>query len=318
MYWNLYAFERNLAVQMLVRVQAEVLLNGARLRAKAGLVGPNEVANAQVFLAEQQLAALDREEALDGISDDLAAFIGLRPDADVRFHPIHKPPREFDLAKVDDVVADAVSKNIALKAFRADTEVLKTLARSADREKLPTVDLLVALGGAGLSGTGQDVVFGADTTRATATGGYGDALSQVLKGDFPKWEVGVSMKIPIGNRKDRGEAHRLRAEVARADQVYVGAVRDLETQVRAEYRVLEHGAERLAVAREGVAAAQEQVRIGLIEYRNGQTTAFELARLGADFARAQTRYSQALVRMATAAARLQYLTSGQHPGVGGN
>ncbi len=65
-------------------------------------------------------------------------------------------------------------------------------------------------------------------------------------------------------------------------------------------------------AREGVTAAQEQVRIGLIEFQNGRSTAFELVRLGADFAVAQQRYSQALVRGAKAAASLRQLTSGAY------
>jgi outer membrane protein TolC len=157
------------------------------------------------------------------------------------------------------------------------------------------------------------VVFGADTLRSTASGGYGDALSQALKRDYPTWELGVQVRIPIGNRSDKGEFERLRAEVGRADQLYAEAVRNLETQVRAEYRALANGSQRLEMAGAGVTAAAEQVRIGLIEYRNGRTTAFELARLSADFATAQQQYSQALVRTARAAANLQYLTSGQYP-----
>ncbi len=253
---------------MLVRDQAEALLREAQLRAKAGLVGPNQVANAQVFLASQQLALLDREEALDRVSEI---------------------------------------------AIRADAEALRALAQGADRDRLPTVDLVGTLGGNGLSGTGQDVVFGADTLRATASGGYGDALSQVLKRDFPTWEVGISVRIPIGNRADRGESERLRAEVGRTDQVYAGAARALDSQIRAEYRALKNGTQRLEVAGMGVKAAAEQVRIGLLEYRNGRTTAFELARLSADFATAQQQYSQALVRTARAAAALRYLTAGQYP-----
>jgi outer membrane protein TolC len=74
-----------------------------------------------------------------------------------------------------------------------------------------------------------------------------------------------------------------------------------------------NGSRRLDAARTGVDAAEEQVRIGLIEYRNGRTTAFELVILGADFAQSQRRYSQALVRTAKAAAELRRLTSGAYP-----
>ena len=79
--------------------------------------------------------------------------------------------------------------------------------------------------------------------------------------------------------------------------------------MRATHREVSHGRARRQAAREGVEAAQEQVRIGLLEFHNGRTTAFELVRLGEDFAVAQRRYSEALVRTAKAAATLRQLTS---------
>jgi outer membrane protein TolC len=102
--------------------------------------------------------------------------------------------------------------------------------------------------------------------------------------------------------------------VALAEQQYIQQGRELEEEVRSSYRDLFHGQRRLKAARQGVTAAAEQVRIGLIEFQNGRTTAFELVRLGEDFAVAQQRYSDALVRSAKAAASLRQLTSGAYPG----
>ncbi len=65
MYWDLYAAERDYAVQRLTRDRAEAFLKETQFRAKAGLVGPNQVANARTFLAEQELQLLEREEQLD-------------------------------------------------------------------------------------------------------------------------------------------------------------------------------------------------------------------------------------------------------------
>jgi outer membrane protein TolC len=124
--------------------------------------------------------------------------------------------------------------------------------------------------------------------------------------------VGVEFSLPIFLRSGLGEQERLEAEVVVAEQRMVQISRILEEEVRASYRELFNGKRRLKAAREGVDAAQEQVRIGLIEFQNGRSTAFELVRLGADFAVAQQRYSQALVRSAKAAASLRQLTSGAY------
>jgi outer membrane protein TolC len=141
----------------------------------------------------------------------------------------------------------------------------------------------------------------------------GDAIKQVGQRSYPNWGVGVEISIPIGLRTGLGERDRLRAEVSRAEQVYIEQARLLEEQIRNSHRRLLNGKQRLQAAREGVAAAEEQVRIGMIDFYNGRTTAFELVRLGADFATAQQRYSQALVRTAKAAAILKQLTSGAYP-----
>ncbi len=80
LYWDLYAAERDYAVQMLTRDRAEAFLKDTEVRAKAGFIGPNQVANAKTFLAEQEILLLDREEQLDRLSERLASTIGTRPE----------------------------------------------------------------------------------------------------------------------------------------------------------------------------------------------------------------------------------------------
>lgn len=313
LYWELYTAERDYAVQQLIKDQAQVLLNEAKTRAKAGLVGPNQVANGQVFLAEQELTLLDRQEQLDRVSDQLASQIGKRSTGYPRFVTTDEPPLEFQLEPIDAIVDNALKDNYKLQAAKSDIGSVQAQARAAQWDRLPTLDLTGSIGGRGLTGEGRDVIFGSDTLRTTLSGTFSDALSQVTSRDFPNWSVGLELTVPIGFRSRSGEYQRLRAEVARAEQRYLAAERSLEEEVRANHRALMNGSERLKIARKGVEAAQEQVRIGIIEFRNGRTTAFELVRLGADFAAAQNRYSEALVRTAKAAALLKLLTSGEYP-----
>ncbi|MCH8125904.1 TolC family protein [candidate division KSB1 bacterium] len=314
-YWNLYAAERDYAVRKLTLDQGEIFLRETKLQADAGLIGPNQVASARTFLAEQKLLLLEREEQLDQLSDQLASLIGVRPENGMtRFITVDDPPSEFPLVQVDILVQHALQNNSDLKATQKDVEVSRTRAKAAGWEALPKVDLVGSLGGNGLAGTAQDVIFGNDTLRLTRSGGLGEAISQVRKRDFKTWSIGVEVSIPIGFRSGLGEKDRLHAEVILAEQRHIEQARALEEQVRTSHRELFHGRRRLDAAIEGVEAAQEQVRIGLIEFRNGRTTAFELVRLGADFALAQQRYSEALVRTAKAAATLKELTSGKYPG----
>ena len=95
-YWDLYAAERDYAVQKLTRDRAEAFLKETELRAATGLVGPNQVANARTFFAEQELQLLEQDEQLDRQSDQLASLIGVRPEPGMaRFVPLDEPPRDF-------------------------------------------------------------------------------------------------------------------------------------------------------------------------------------------------------------------------------
>ncbi len=313
-YWDLHAATRDLAVQRLVSDRAAALATQAELRARAGLVGPSDVATARVFLAEQEQAVLDREEELDVVSDRLATLIGRRPPAGVaRYRPTDNPPATFPVEPEDAVVERALRENRELKAREREWAASLARADGAKWNRLPQLDFIGSLGGRGLAGAGRQVVFGTDTLSSTVSGDFGSAWSQVRDREFPTWSAGVELSVPIFMREGRGEYDRLRGEADQAGQDYEASRRTVEEDVRAAHRGLVRASRRFEAARNGVDASREQVRIGLLQYNSGRLTAFELVRLGSDLAAAQQRYSQALVRTAKAAAALRFLTSGAYP-----
>jgi len=253
---------------------------------------------------------IDREEGLDSISDQLASLIGTRPEGgSPRFRPSDSPPSTFREETQDSLVARALRQNRELKSAERDLAAARAREESAKWNRLPSLDFLGSLGGLGLSGTGRDVIFGTDTLQTDVNGNFSDTWTQVRQRDFPTWSAGLTLSIPLGLRAGRGEHDRLRGEADRAEQQMIAVRRSLEERVRAGYRDLVNSKRRLEAAQSGVDASLEQVRIGLLEYRNGRTTAFEVVRLGADLASAQQRFSQALVRTAKADAELRRLTS---------
>jgi outer membrane protein TolC len=150
-------------------------------------------------------------------------------------------------------------------------------------------------------------VFGDTVFPSNIRGDFSDSFEQVVNRDFPTWSVGLSMTLPIGMREGRGERDRLRGLFLRRESLLTAEKRALDEAVRARHREVSNGERRLEIAREGVNASAEQVRIGLIEYRTGRTTAFELVRLAADYASSEQQLSQALVRTAKSVAALRQL-----------
>ena len=311
-YWDLYAAVRDYGVQQIIRGRAKALLDETELRAGTGLMGPGAVANARVFLAQQEQAVLDGEETLDQVSDRVATLIGRRPEAGAaRFKPTNEPPREFNVEPEESLVARVLRDSRELQSAERELAAARARTSSAWWNKLPALDLRGSMGGKGLSGTGRDFInpFTGQPDRINLDGGFADTWSQVRKREFPTWSAGLSLSIPIGFRSGAGDHQRLRAEADQAEQQMIATRRSLEERVRAGYRELVHASKRREAAQTGVNASLEQVRIGIVQYRNGKTTAFELTRVAADLATAQQRLSQALVRTAKAVADLKRLTS---------
>lgn len=309
-YWQLYAAERNHAVTIMIRDRTSAFLDDTRKRAKAGMIGPGQVANAEFFLTEAEQAVLDTEELMDRFSDRLASLMGRRAVGQ-RFRPQDDPPRDFPHVDQDSLVAMAMKQNPELQAIAQDTEALRALERGAVWDARPSLDLVGSLGGNGLTGS---PTAGSGPFPADINGGREDSAGQALGRSYPTWGVGFVFSIPLGNRQGKGERQRWRAEIARAEQIQLGAQRIFEEEVRAQYRELERGKQRLEIATRGVDASTRQVEFGLVEYQNGRTTAFELVRLAADLATAQQRYSDAIVRTVRAVAVLRQLTGGGYPG----
>jgi outer membrane protein TolC len=315
LYWELFAAERNHAVTQIIRDRAEAFLADTKMRAKAGMIGPSQVANAEFFLTEAEQVLLDTEDQLDLYSDRLAGLMGRRPDG-VRYRSSDEPPRHFEVVDADVLVSVAMKMNPDLQVLAREADAIRALESGAVWDARPTLDLIGGFGGNGLSGTAQDVYFPGDPNpvRTDINGGRGDSIDNVFSHDYPTWNVGFVFALPIGNREGKGERDRIRAEIVRAEQQLLSAQRLFEEEVRAQHRELARGSQRMALAVRGAEASIKQVDISMVEYRNGRTTAFEVVRLAADLATAQQRYSAALVRTARAAATLRQLTGGWYSG----
>ena len=157
-YWQLFAAERNHAVTQIIRDRAEAFLADTEMRAKAGMIGPSQVANAEFFLTEAEQVLLDTEDQLDLFSDRLASLMGQRPKG-LRYRVSDEPPSHFEVVDADVLVSVAMRMNPHLQALAREVDAQHALEHGASWDARPTLDLLGGFGGNGLSGSAQDVFF---------------------------------------------------------------------------------------------------------------------------------------------------------------
>jgi outer membrane protein TolC len=307
-YWELFAAERNDRVQRLQRQRAAVFLGQQILRGETGVVGPGAVAIARTFLAEQEALVIETRLRLDAASDRLAEVMGLPPDPEARYHCVDEPPPPGEVEPLATALERAMRANPALASVEQQTEAAHARLRQAARNRWPDVQAFGGYGGSGLAGTGRQIVFGADTIGAVYDTDFGDAWGQVWDDDYPDWNVGLRVNLPLGWRADRGEYQRQLGFYERAQEIERAQRLALENAVRLAHRELESSQRALDAMREILRSAEEQARISRLEYQAGRTTAFEVVNLEADRVRAEFGVSGALVRVARAASEFRRLT----------
>lgn len=307
-YWVLYATERVLSVQRVQRQRAASFLREQMLRARAGVTGPGAVAAARTFLADQQAQLLDARLRVQSSSDQLAQVMGISPGAQNRIHCLDEPPPPQTLEPLPSVMDRARAANTELRAAEQDTAAALARLRRAAWNAWPALEAFGGYGGAGLAGTSRQIVFGGDTVGTVADTDFGSAWDQVWGDDFPDWNFGLRLRMPIPWRSDRGEHERQMGNYQRAREALRARRLTLETEVRAAYREAETAEATLGAMRELVSATREQARIGRLEYQAGRATAYDLVDIEAEVAQAEQRESVALVRVARSRTELKRLT----------
>jgi outer membrane protein TolC len=309
-YWELYAAERDLAVQRLQRQRAAVFLRDQLSRSRAGVVGPGAVATARTFLAQQEASLIDKRIAVGSASDRLAQVMGESSAAGgPRYHCLDEVPGPSTVEPLEVMLQRAIKGSPSLLAAEQAVLAARARARQAAGNAWPSLEAFGGYGGSGLAGTGRRIVFGTDTLGTDFDTGFGDAWSDVFDDRNPDWNLGIRVRMPIGWRSDRGERERQAGLYEQAQESLRARRLALETDVRRAHREAELSQRALAAMRDLVEAAEEQARISRLEYQAGRSTAYALVNVETDLAEAKFGESQMLVRVARAATELRRLTT---------
>jgi outer membrane protein TolC len=308
-YWELYAAEHRLSVQRLTRQRAAVFLRDQLLRGRAGVVGPGAVAIARTFLAQQESALLDARLRATAAADRLAEVLGARAGDGAPYHCLDEPGLPAPIEPLATVLARAFAANPTLRAAQADSAAARARERGAAWKAWPTLEAFGGYGASGLAGRGQQIVFGTDTAGTVFDTDFGEAWNQVSGRDYPDWNFGVRLRVPIGWRAVRGEHQRQLGQYEQAREALRARQLALESAVRAAHREAELAPRDLDAAHTLVAAAEEQARIARLEYQTGRGTAYDLVNLEADLAGARLRETEVRVRIARADTELRRLTT---------
>jgi len=288
-YWDLLFQRENLKVQQQLLRAAEQLLELNRNKVQLGLLAPIDILVAEVGVATRIEGVVIAEKAIQDTEDQLRRLLNL-PEQSMSDPPPLLPTetptdarKEFDETTL---LAAALKERPEIEQSQMELSNRALLIRIAENQLFPSLDLV---GSVGLNGIG---------------GSYSTELDQIESGDFYRWEAGIVLSFPLGNRSARANVQREKSEWNRAALSKERTIQQitLETKealrrVETDYRRIESNRRARILAERQLSAGNERAALGLISSHDLLEFQTELADARGSEIRAIADYNKSLVNL---------------------
>ena len=237
LYTDLVSLNEDVKVKQEALRLAQRLYEDNKHKVEQGEQAPIEVTRAQAQVASNQQALISAQGLVQQQELIVKTAItrgGLANPAIRSAHIIATDsvtvPEAESVRPVDDLIAEALHARPDLAQAGIQVENSQISLKGSLNALRPEVDVVGTVQNGGLSGNINPA--GASLTPGSALypGGYGTALGQIFKNNFPTYSVGVQLTLPLRNRVAQADAVRDELQV-RQTQV---RRQQFEDQVRLE------------------------------------------------------------------------------------
>jgi outer membrane protein TolC len=227
-YWDAVLARENLRVADSARDLADQALKRAQRELELGALSPLDIFNPQQQYATSQINVSQAQYFLQQTEDALRRQMGADLDPQIRALPIvltETVGPEVDAPPID--AEKEVKKGLAirpdLKSAIQNLDIDDLGVAQSRNELLPDLELTAGYTTQGLGG-----IFYPGGGEAATPGGFGNALSQMFGFGYPMYSFGLTLTLPIKNR--RASADMADSLVAKKRDTLT--VRTTEQQVR--------------------------------------------------------------------------------------
>jgi len=327
LYWDLVTYNQNVRVQQQAVALAQKLLEDNRKQVEIGTLAPIEIVRAEAQLASSQQALTIAETQLlqqEAVLKNALSRTGVASPAlaEARIVPTDqmRVPALEAVEPVQDLIARALENRPEILETNIFMENAKIGLAGTKSSMRPRLDLVATLQNNGLGGQVNSlpipsVVPGMPSQPRNPNavdpfflGGYGTALLQALRRNFPNYSIGFQLNVPLSNRTAEADMVRdqlaVRQQEIRRQQLINQIRLDVTNamialqQARAQYEA----ATKTRILQEQTLAAEEK------KYALGASTLFFVIQAQRDLAQAQSQEVAALSAYSKARVALEQAT----------
>jgi outer membrane protein len=313
-YWDyVYATQAVEVAQQSVTL-AEQLVKDNQTRVEVGTMAPIDVvqAQSQAATARQNLATVMQTMHTAELALKRLIVSGTQdPNWSAQLDPTDRPEFRPEAVDVEGAVRRALSERtdyeIARKNLQSNDVTLKYLV---DQLK-PQADMTATYGFVGLGGS--QYLYDPTSTGVnrrpigTIPGGYGDALSTLFNGAYPRWTLAVNFSYPLGVSSQEANVARARVQVNQVNAQLKQIELQIATDVTNAAVTAQTSAERVEAAQAARELAQKQLEAETSKFEVGMSTNYNVIQSQRDLATAQNNELLAVLNYRKALVELERL-----------
>jgi outer membrane protein len=314
LYWDLVAFAEDVKVKNQALALAEKLYSDNKKQVEIGTLAPIEItsAEAQVARRQQELTSsetrlMQQETVIKNSLSRTGVFSPALATARIVTTDRLPVPDAEGMQQLGALVDSAMSGRPEIEQNRINLENTKIGMAGSKSQLKPSLDAQAFYNHNSLSGDPNPLwgLPGGPNPDQFFVGGYGTALKQLFRRNFPDYGFGVQLSIPIGNRSAQADYIRDSLQLRRSEIQ--------ERQLHNNIRVQVENAVIAATQAKAVYDAaikerqlqQETLDAEQKKYALGASTVFFVIQYQRDLAQAQSNEVQAVAAFAKAKVDLE-------------
>jgi outer membrane protein len=241
-YWELVAARQQVSVSEQSLALAQRLLEETQQRVDVGTSAPIDMVQSEATVANRQQELIYVKNASANAEDNLKALLGfnLPHEWQVKIEATDSYEMDPVLPDLQKSIETALEKRPSIIRQELELARLDHNVQVARNGALPQLNLTGSYGWSGVSGT--STIEDPDTGEpVTIRQGWGDAATQVFNFDYPKWTLGLTYSVPIGNHRAKEQLAATRYQRDRADTQLAALKQSITHEVRIAVRALYDG-----------------------------------------------------------------------------
>jgi outer membrane protein TolC len=315
LYWDLVSFDEDVKVKQQALALAQKLYEDNKKQVEIGTLAPIEIVSAEAQVARRQQELLQAETVLQqqetiiknalsrtGVSSPLLADADIIPTDRIRIADVD-PVRP-----IQDLMQTALENRPDIHQIRINIDNAKIGLKSSRSQLLPSLELQGTLQNNALVGQVNDLLLRGQQVQRNADpffiGGFGGALGQLFRRNFPDYSIGFNFNIPIRNRSAQADMILDQLSLRQAELNEQRSLNQLRVDVENNVIALRQARARYEAALKERVLQEQTLDAEQKKYALGASTVFFVIQYQRDLAQAQSNEVAALSAYAKAQTNL--------------